>query len=163
MSQSVIVAGMLTGLLSVMFVLQYGQTRLWYAMSRDGLVPGIFSSLHPKTKTPHWSVWIWGATVAVCAGVIDVGEAADLVTIGALMAFAVTSICVILLRKSQPNRPRRFKVPWVPWVPLASLAATMVLMSSLPVITWVRFFVWIAIGLAIYFSYSRHHSTLVSR
>ena len=162
-SQSVIVTGMLVGLLSVMFVLQYGQTRIWYAMSRDGLVPGIFSLVHPKTRTPHWSVWIWGTTVAVCAGVIDVGEAADLVTIGALMAFAFASICVIRLRKSQPNRPRRFKVPWVPWLPLASLAATLVMMSTLPLITWVRFFAWLAIGLAIYFGYSRHHSSLAAR
>jgi APA family basic amino acid/polyamine antiporter len=160
--QSVIVAGMLVGLLSVMFVLQYGQTRLWYAMSRDGLVPEVFSSVHPKTKTPHWSVWIWGTTVAVCAGMVDIGEAADLVTIGSLVAFAVTSICVILLRKTQPDRPRPFKAPWVPWLPLTSLVATLIMMSSLPLITWLRLLVWLAIGLVIYFGYSRHHSTLAS-
>jgi APA family basic amino acid/polyamine antiporter len=153
---------MLVGLLSVMFVLQYGQTRLWYAMSRDGLVPEVFSSVHPKTKTPHWSVWIWGTTVAVCAGMVDIGEAADLVTIGSLVAFAVTSICVILLRKTQPDRPRPFKAPWVPWLPITSLVATLIMMSSLPLITWLRLLVWLAIGLVIYFGYSRHHSTLAS-
>ena len=159
LSKSVVIAGMLLGMLSVMFVLQYGQTRLWYAMSRDGLVPAIFSSIHAKTRTPHLSVWIWGATVAVCAGVIDIGEAADLVTIGSLVAFAVASICVVVLRKTQPNRPRQFKVPWSPWLPLASLAAMVAMMLTLPLITWVRLFVWLAIGLAIYFGYGRKHST----
>jgi APA family basic amino acid/polyamine antiporter len=162
LSLAVIIAGRLIGLLSVMFVLQYGQTRLWYAMSRDGLVPEVFSSLHPKTRTPHWSVWIWGATVAMSAGVIDVGEASDLVANGALMAFALASICVIYLRKSQPDHPRRFKVPWAPWLPLASLAATLVMMASLPLISWIRFLAWLAIGVAIYLSYGRHHSTLAA-
>jgi APA family basic amino acid/polyamine antiporter len=161
-SQGLIVTGMLVGMLSVMFVLQYGQTRLWYVMSRDGLVPAIFSSIHARTRSPHLSVWIWGTTVAVCAGVIDIGEAADLVTIGSLIAFAVASICVMILRKTQPSRPRPFKVPWSPWLPWASLAAMLALMLCLPVITWVRLFVWLAIGLAIYFGYSRRHSTLTT-
>ncbi|HXB22092.1 MAG TPA: amino acid permease, partial [Candidatus Solibacter sp.] len=95
LSLGVIVAGMLIGLLSVMFVLQYGQTRLWYAMSRDGLVPEVFSSLHPKTRTPHWCVWIGGAAVALLSGLMDVGEAADLVANGVLVAFALVAICVM--------------------------------------------------------------------
>lgn len=161
-SQGVIITGMLIGLLSVMFVLQYGQTRLWYAMSRDGLVPEVFSSLHPKTRTPYWSVWIWGATVAVSAAVIDVGEATDLVTIGTLVAFAFVAICILRLRKSQPNRPRPFKAPGTPWLPIASLAATLVMMASLPLVTWLRFLAWLSIGMVIYFAYCRRHSTLAN-
>jgi APA family basic amino acid/polyamine antiporter len=159
-SQSVVSAGMLIGLFSVMFVLQYGQTRLWYAMSRDGMVPEVFSSVDPKTRTPRWSVWIWGATVALCAGLINVGEASDLVAIGTLMAFAMASICVIVLRRNLPKHPRRFKVPWSPWLPLASLAATLVMMSNLALITWLRFLAWLGIGFVIYLAYCRHRNKL---
>lgn len=163
LSLGMIAAGMLTGLFSLMFVLQYGLTRLWYAMSRDGLVPEVFSSLHPKTRTPHWCVWIGGAAVALLTGLINIGEAADLATNGILVAFALVAICVMRLRKGYPDHPRPFRVPWVPWLPLASLAATLVMMASLPVISWVRFLAWMAIGLAIYFSYGRRYSTIAAR
>lgn len=162
-SQSVIAAGMVIGLFSVMFVLQYGQTRLWYAMSRDGMVPELFSSLDPKTRTPRWSVWIWGATVALCAGLINIGEAADLVAIGTLLAFAIASICAIVLRKSLSDHPRPFKMPWSPWLPLVSLVATLAIMSTLPVIAWFRLLIWLGIGFVIYFVYTRHHRKLVAR
>lgn len=162
-SQAVIATGIVIGLFSVMFVLQYGQSRLWYAMSRDGMVPEVFSSLDPETRTPRWSVWIWGATVALCAGLINVGEASDLVSIGTLVAFAMASICVIILRKSLPDHSRPFKVPWSPWLPLASLVATIVMMSTLPLITWIRLLIWLAVGLAIYFAYTRHLSKRVAR
>ncbi len=160
-SQSVIPAGMLVGLFSVILVLQYGQTRLWYAMSRDDMVPEVFSSLDAKTRSPRWSVWIWGATVALCAGLINVGEASDLVAIGALVAFAIACICVVALRRSLPDHPRRFKVPWSPWVPLASLAATLAMMSNLALITWLRLLIWLAIGFVVYLAYSRHQGKRV--
>lgn len=162
MSLGVIVAGMMIGLVSAMFVLQFGQARLWYAMSRDGLVPEVFSSLHPKTRTPHWCVWMGGAVVAISAGVIDIGETSDLVANGALVAFALVSICVIRLRKSHPDYPRTFKVPWAPWLPLVALAATLIMMASLPLVTWIRFVAWLAIGLAIYLSYGRRYSKLAA-
>jgi APA family basic amino acid/polyamine antiporter len=94
--------------------------------------------------------------------VIDVGGTSDLVANGALVAFALVSICVICLRKSQPEHPRPFKVPWVPWLPLAALAATLIMMASLPLVTWIRFLAWLAIGLAIYLSYGRRHSKLAA-
>ena len=156
----VIVAGMLTGLLSVMFVLQYGLTRLWYALSRDGLVPEVFSSLHPKTRSPHWCVWIGGAAVALLAGLIDIGEASDLVANGVLVAFALVSICVMSLRKSHPDHPRPFRVPWAPWLPLVALASILMMMSALSLSSWIRFLAWLLIGLVIYLSYGRRHSTL---
>jgi APA family basic amino acid/polyamine antiporter len=156
-------SGMVIGLLSLVFVSQYSQTRIWYAMSRDGLLPEVFSSLHPKKKIPHWCIWIGGAAMALLAGLIGIGEAGDVVINGALVAFAVVPICVIALRKTQPERPRRIKVPWAPWLPLASLAATLVMMASLPLISWIRFAGWLAIGLVIYLGYGRRHSTLAVR
>ena len=156
-------SGMVIGLLSLVFVSQYSQTRIWYAMSRDGLLPEVFSSLHPKKKIPHWCIWIGGAAMALLAGLIGIGEAGDVVINGALVAFAVVPICVIYFRKTQPERPRRIKVPWAPWLPLVSLAATLVMMASLPLISWIRFAGWLAIGLVIYLGYGRRHSTLAAR
>jgi APA family basic amino acid/polyamine antiporter len=153
-------AGILLGMVSSLFVFQYGQTRLWYAMSRDGLLPEVFSSVHPKTRIPHWCTWIGGAAVALCAGLIDLGESVDLAACGALVAFALAPLCVLYLRKTYPLRPRRFKAPWMPWLAVASLLPTAVMMASLPLITWIRFLVWLVIGLAIYLVYGRHHSKL---
>ncbi|HLJ30719.1 MAG TPA: amino acid permease [Candidatus Angelobacter sp.] len=151
-------AGMLIGTVSVLFVCQYGQTRIWYAMARDGFLPEVFSSLHPTRKIPHWCTWISGASVALCAGLIDLGESVDLAAHGALAAFALVPICVICLRKSQPQRPRPFKAPWMPWLGLASLAPLLVMMASLSRNTWIRFLIWLLIGLAIYMVYGRYHS-----
>jgi APA family basic amino acid/polyamine antiporter len=127
-------------------------------MSRDGLLPRIFSAVHPKFKTPHWSSWIAGAAVGIPAGLVDIGDAADLSNIGTLFAFVLVSLGVIVLRRTQPERPRGFRVPLVPLFPLISVVLCVSLMSGLLLITWVRFFVWLFIGLAIYFFYSRNHS-----
>jgi APA family basic amino acid/polyamine antiporter len=156
----IVLAGMMIGQISSLFVCQYAQTRIWYAMSRDGLLPEVFSFVHPKTRIPHWCTWIGGAGVALCAGLIDVGESADMAAQGALVAFALAAICVIYLRKSQPGRPRRFKVPWMPWLALASLAPTLVILARLSLTTWIRFLIWLGIGLTIYLLYGRHHSKL---
>ena len=102
--RSVIVIGALTGMISSLLVFQYGQARIWYAMSRDGLLPKLFSAVHPKYKTPHWSTWIACFAVGIPAGMVDIGDAADLSNIGTLFAFVLVSLGVILLRRKQPDR-----------------------------------------------------------
>ena len=156
--RSIIILGALMGMISSILVFQYGQARIWYAMSRDGLLPKLFSAVHPKFKTPHWSTWIACFAVGIPAGLVDIGDAADLSNIGTLFAFVLVSLGVILLRRKQPDRPRAFRVPLVPWFPLISVVLCGGLMTGLTLITWVRFVVWLAIGLAIYFLYSRRHS-----
>lgn len=156
--QAVIVIGALMGMISSLLVFQYGQTRIWFAMSRDGLLPRIFSVVHPKFKTPYWSTWIAGLAVGIPAGIVDIGDAADLSNIGTLFAFVLVSLGVIVLRRKQPDRPRGFKVPLVPLFPMISVVLCGGLMTGLTVITWLRFFVWLAIGMVIYWTYSRRHS-----
>lgn len=159
--QTVIIIGALMGMLSSLLVFQYGQTRIWFAMSRDGLLPKLFSSVHKRFKTPHWSTWIAGLAVGLPAGLVDIGDAADLSNIGTLFAFVLVSFGVILLRKKQPDRPRGFRVPLVPLFPIIAIVLCGGLMTGLTVITWIRFFGWLAIGLIIYFFYSRRHSEFV--
>jgi basic amino acid/polyamine antiporter, APA family len=161
-SRSVIVIGALMGMISSILVFQYGQARIWYAMSRDGLFPKVFCAVHPKFKTPHWSTWIAGFAVGIPAGIFDIADAADLCNIGTLFAFVLVSIGVIVLRRSDPQRRRAFRVPFVPWFPLVSVVLCGGLMTGLTVITWVRFVVWLALGLVIYFLYSRRRSEFAS-
>ncbi|HET7873349.1 MAG TPA: amino acid permease [Terriglobales bacterium] len=161
--QSVIVIGALMGMISSLLVFQYGQTRIWFAMSRDGLLPKLFSAVHPKFKTPHWSTWIAGAAVGFPAGLFSISEAADLSNIGTLFAFVLVSLGVLFLRRSQPERPRGFKVPFVPLFPIISVVLCVALMAGLLVITWARFFLWLALGLIVYFLYSRRHSEFARR
>jgi basic amino acid/polyamine antiporter, APA family len=161
--RTIIIIGALMGMISSLLVFQYGQTRIWFAMSRDGLLPKVFSAVHPRFKTPHWSTWIAGAAVGLPAGLVDIGEAADLSNIGTLFAFVLVSLGVIFLRKTQPDRPRAFRVPFVPWFPIISVVLCVSLMAGLLVITWIRFFVWLAIGLVIYLLYSRTHSEFANR
>jgi APA family basic amino acid/polyamine antiporter len=156
--RSVIVVGALTGMISSLLVFQYGQARIWYAMSRDGLLPKLFSAVHPKFKTPHWSTWIACFAVGIPAGLVDIGDAADLSNIGTLFAFVLVSMGVIFLRRRQPDRQRAFRVPFVPWFPLISVLLCGGLMTGLTVITWLRFFIWLGLGMLIYVFYSRHHS-----
>jgi len=160
LSQSFIVIGALMGMISSLLVYQYGQARIWYAMSRDGLFPKIFSRVHKRFKTPHVSTWIAGFAVGIPAGIFAVSDAADLSNIGTLFAFVLVSLGVIILRRKQPDRPRAFRVPFVPWFPLLSVLFCGGLMTGLTVITWIRFLVWLILGLMIYFAYSRHRSDL---
>ena len=146
--RSIIVVGALTGMISSLLVFQYGQARIWYAMSRDGLLPKLFSVVHPKYKTPHWSTWIACFAVGIPAGLVDIGDAADLSNIGTLFAFVLVSLGVIFLRRRQPDRPRAFRVPFVPWFPLISVVLCGGLMTGLTVITWLRFFIWLGLGIA---------------
>jgi basic amino acid/polyamine antiporter, APA family len=156
----VVTAGALLGMLSSLLVYQYGQARIWFAMSRDRLLPDMFSRVHKKFETPHISTWIAGLFVGIPAGLFDIGTLADLANIGTLFAFVLVSVGVIMLRRTQPHRPRTFRVPWVPVTPLLSVLFCAILMLGLPLETWIRFFVWLAIGLVIYFGYSAKRSAL---
>jgi basic amino acid/polyamine antiporter, APA family len=156
----VVTFGALIGMISSLLVYQYGQARVWFAMSRDRLLPGIFSRVHKKYRTPHISTWIAGVVVGFPAGLWDIDTFAELSNIGTLFAFIVVSAGVIVLRKKQPERPRSFKVPLVPLVPLLSIGCCLLLMMGLPLVTWIRFIVWLMIGLLIYMVFGRKHSTL---
>jgi APA family basic amino acid/polyamine antiporter len=147
-------------MISSLMVFQYGQARIWFAMSRDGLLPKAFAKVHGKYRTPHVSTWIAGLVVGIPAGIWDIGTFADLSNIGTLFAFIVVSAGVLVLRKTQPERPRGFKVPLCPLLPILSIVFCLVLMLALPLETWLRFFVWLAIGLVIYFLFGRRHSVL---
>ena len=156
----IVTFGALMGMMSSLLVYQYGQARVWFAMSRDGLLPALFSRVHPVYQTPHISTWIAGLVVGIPAGLWDIATFAELSNIGTLFAFVLVSASVIVLRKKQPDRPRSFRVPLVPLVPILSIICCLVLMMGLPLITWVRFFAWLAIGLVLYFVFGRRNSTL---
>ena len=154
-----VTAGALMGMISSILVYQLGQARVWFAMSRDGLLPAIFSRVHKVFRTPDFATWVAGFFVAIPAGIFDIGTLVDLSNIGTLFAFILVSIAVLILRKRQPNRPRGFRVPFSPWIPIASVAFCFVLMASLTVENWVRFFVWLIVGLLFYFDFGVRHST----
>jgi APA family basic amino acid/polyamine antiporter len=124
-------------------------------MSRDGLLPRVFSSVHPRFKTPHVSTALIGAIVAVAAGLVPIGVLGQLVSMGTLLAFVLVCIGILILRRTSPDIPRPFRTPGLPWVPLAGALICLVQMFSLPLATWGRLVIWLAIGLVIYFSYSR--------
>jgi basic amino acid/polyamine antiporter, APA family len=151
----IVTAGALMGMISSLLVYQYGQARIWFAMSRDKLLPKLFSKVHPKYQTPAISTWIAGFVVGLPAGLWDIDTFAELSNIGTLFAFVVVSAGVIVLRKKQPDRPRSFKVPFVPLVPILSIICCVILMMGLPLLTWIRFFVWLGLGLLVYFGYSQ--------
>ena len=148
------------GMISSLLVFQYGQARIWFAMSRDGLLPRMFAKVHSRFKTPHVSTWIAGFLVGIPAGLWDIDTLAELSNIGTLFAFIVVSAAVIFLRRNEPTRPRSFRVPLVPFIPILSIACCLLLMMGLPLITWIRFFVWLVIGLLIYGLFGRKHSTM---
>ena len=153
-------AGAIIGMISSLLVFQYGQARVWFAMSRDGLLPRLFSRIHPRHHTPHTSTWIAGFVVGIPSGVWDIGTFADLSNIGTLAAFIVVSAAVLILRKTDPQRPRAFRVPLGPVIPCLSILSCLILMMGLPLETWIRFFGWSIVGLAIYFVFGKKNSAL---
>ncbi|MCC6390220.1 MAG: amino acid permease, partial [Bryobacterales bacterium] len=158
--RALVTTGALGGMLSSMLVFQYGQARVWFAMSRDGLLPTVFSRVHTRFHTPYVSTWVAGLAVGIPAGIWDIGTFADLSNIGTLFAFSLVSAGVLVLRRKQPTRPRGFRVPFVPVLPILSILFCFVLMMSLPLETWIRFFVWLIIGLVLYYFFGRRHSAL---
>ncbi|MBA4547521.1 amino acid permease [Thermoactinomyces intermedius] len=156
----VIDLGAIMGMTTVILVMLYGQTRIFFSMSRDGLLPKAFSWVHPKYKTPYTSTWIIGTIAAFVGALLPLDKLAELVNIGTLFAFTVVSLGVIILRYTQPDFPRPFRCPGVPVIPAIAIFACLFLISNLAVFTWIAFAVWFVIGLIIYFTYSRKHSLL---
>jgi basic amino acid/polyamine antiporter, APA family len=145
---------------SVLVVFQLGQPRIFFSMARDGLLPGWAARVHPKYRTPHITTIITGVAVAVFASFMNINEVVELTNIGTLFAFVLVAIGIILLRRSDPARPRPFRTPFVPLVPLLAVVMCGYLMLQLPWVTWVRFVLWLVLGLGIYFSYGVYHSKL---
>ena len=159
-AQALVSAGALAGTTSVLLVFQLGQPRIFMAMARDGLLPQYFAKIHPRFRTPHITTIWTGVVVGVVAMVANIGELADLTNIGTLFAFILVCFGVNVLRRVAPERPRPFRVPFVPVFPILGVLMCLVLMLSLPVMTWIRFVVWLGIGLLIYFLYSVRHSKI---
>jgi APA family basic amino acid/polyamine antiporter len=152
--------GAVLGMLTVILVMSYGQTRIIFAMSRDGLLPQALSRVHPRFATPFTTTWIVGLFFGLIGALVPLNVLAELINIGTLAAFSMVSIAVLILRRTHPNLPRAFRCPGVPVVPLAAVAACVFLMANLQWITWAAFLAWLAIGLVVYFGYSRRHSAL---
>ncbi len=158
-----ILIGAMLGMISSILVFQIGQARVWFAMSRDRLLPTIFSKVHPTFRTPSVATWVAGFVVGIPAGLLDIGTFSDLSNIGTLFAFVLVSAGVLILRYKDPDRHRGFRCPGGPVFPVLSIIFCGLLMAGLPILTWIRFFVWLAVGLVIYFFYSRHRSEFSSR
>jgi APA family basic amino acid/polyamine antiporter len=159
-ASALVATGVIAGLTTVMLVLYYGLTRVFFAMSRDGLLPPFFADVNPRTHTPVRVIVLCGLLIATIAGFIPLGELAELVNIGTLAAFVLVCLGVIVLRINQPHLHRPFKNPLNPVFPMLGMASCGALMAFLPVTTWVRFVVWLGIGLVVYFAYSIRHSAL---
>ena len=150
--------GAIAGLGSVMLVMLLGQSRVFFSMSRDGLLPAWAGAVHPRFRTPYISSITVGLFVAVFASIVPIEILGELVSIGTLLAFVIVCAGVWLLRVRRPDLHRPFRTPWVPFVPIMGILISFALMASLPFDTWVRLFVWLAIGMVIYFGYGRYHS-----
>jgi basic amino acid/polyamine antiporter, APA family len=153
----------LFGLFSTMLVTLLAQTRIFYSMSRDGLLPPLFAAVHPRFRTPHLSTIVTGTIIALVAGLTPIALLGQLVSIGTLLAFVLVSIGVVILRRTVPDAPRPFRTPAVPFVPIAGAAICLAQMIGLPLATWERLVIWLATGLVVYFSYSSRSSRLASR
>jgi APA family basic amino acid/polyamine antiporter len=160
---AVVSAGAIAGITSVLLISLLAQPRIFFSLSRDGLLPAGISKLHPRFRTPYVSTLITGTAVAICAGFLPIGIAAELTNIGTLFAFFLVSIGIILLRRTRPELHRPFRVPLVPWLPIIGAGFCLALMASLPLITWYRFLAWLGIGLIIYANYGYHHSKAMKR
>jgi APA family basic amino acid/polyamine antiporter len=154
--------GAVAGLTSVLLVLLLGQSRIFFAISRDGLLPPIFSRIHPRFRTPYWPTTLTGIVVGLTAALLPIQEIAELANIGTLFAFVLVCFGLWILRRVDPARPRPFRTPMVPLVPILGVVSCGYLVLSLPLVTWIRFFVWMAVGMVVYFSYGRFHSRVAA-
>jgi basic amino acid/polyamine antiporter, APA family len=159
-SRFIVSLGAVFAMTSVLLVFQLGQPRIFMSMSRDGLLPPFFSKVHPRFKTPYVGTIITGTFVGSFAAFANIAEVVELTNIGTLFAFILVSAGVIVLRKAEPDRPRPFRAPWVPLTPILAILSCLYLMLQLPWVTWVRFALWLALGLVIYFLYGIRHSRL---
>lgn len=157
-----VAAGAIAGLTTVMLAMYYGLTRVFLAMARDGLLPPLFARVNRRTQTPIRVILAAGLVMAAIAGLTPIGDVAELVNIGTLAAFFLVCIGVIVLRYKHPDLPRPFRTPFSPLVPLLGAASCFFLMANLPWVTWLRFGLWMAIGILIYFFYSYRHSALAT-
>jgi len=156
----IIKIGAIAGLTSVILVLLLGQSRIFYTISKDGLLPKIFHKVHPKYKTPHIATILTTVFSAIIAGLFPIGILGELVSIGTLFAFTMVSLGILVLRYTQPNLERHFKVPFVPLIPILAVITSLTQMIFLPLDTWIRLAIWTALGLCIYFFYGMKHSVL---
>jgi basic amino acid/polyamine antiporter, APA family len=145
---------------SVLLVFQLGQPRIFFSMARDGLLPAWAARVHPKYRTPHVTTIMTGLFVATFAGLANIDEIVQLTNIGTLFAFILVAVGILILRRTDPDRPRPFRTPLVPWVPLAAVVSCAYLMLQLPRDTWIRFIAWLALGLLVYFVYGMRRSEL---
>ncbi|MBA9004610.1 amino acid permease [Thermomonospora cellulosilytica] len=159
---TLISVGAIAGLTTVVLILLLGQSRVFFAMSRDGLLPQWLSAVHPRFRTPYRTTILVGVVVAVLAGLIPLSELAELVNIGTLFAFVLVSIGVVVLRRTRPDLPRSFRTPFVPVVPILSVLACLFVMLNLPVETWLRFAGWLVLGAVLYFAYGYRNSRLAA-
>jgi len=154
-----ITAGALAGLTSVMLVMLLGQTRVLYSMANDGLLPRkFFAAIHPKFRTPYKNTILVGLLAAVVGSTVPIDDIGKMVNIGTLLAFVIVCIAILVLRRTNPDQPRPFRTPWVPFVPIMGIVFNGYMMYKLGWINWARLIIWLAIGLVIYFTYSRYHS-----
>jgi len=156
--QILIKLGAIAGLSSVVLVLLYGQSRIFYTMSNDGLLWKSFSKTHPKYRTPYITSIVVGIVAVLLAGLFPVGILGHMVSIGTLLAFIIVSVGIIIMRRKEPDLPRAFRTPWVPVVPILSVLICLGIMLSLPIDTWIRLIAWMIIGFVIYFTYGKKHS-----
>jgi APA family basic amino acid/polyamine antiporter len=152
--------GAILGLASVVLVMLMGQPRIFYSMSRDGLLPAVFGKVHPKFQTPYITTIVTGVVAAIVAGIFPIDLLGQLVSIGTLLAFVIVCLGVMVMRYTRPNIPRPFRTPLVPLVPVLGILICGFMMYGLPGDTWIRLIVWMAIGLVVYFAYSVNHSRI---
>ena len=145
---------------AVLLVFQLGQPRIFFSMARDGLLPQSFAKVHPRFRTPHVTTILTGVAVAVCAMFTSIDEMVDLTNIGTLFAFILVCLGILVLRKREPHRPRVFRTPWSPLTPILGIGSCIYLMMGLPAITWIRFALWLVVGMFVYFSYGFRRSRL---
>ncbi|WP_400191297.1 amino acid permease [Hymenobacter sp. B81] len=157
---SAIILAILIGYTSVILVDLLGQSRVFFSMSRDGLLPRVFSQIHPRFQTPHRSNLLLGGFISLFAGFVPIRVVGEMCSIGTLLAFVMVCVGVLIMRKREPNAPRSFRTPWVPVVPVLGIVTCLVMMLSLPADTWLRLFIWLALGLVIYYAYGKKHSKL---
>jgi APA family basic amino acid/polyamine antiporter len=152
--------GAIIGMTTVILVMSFGQTRIIFAMARDGLLPKRLATIHPKFGTPFLATWMVGIVFGLIAGFVPLNVLAELINIGTLAAFCLVSVAVIVLRKKRPDLHRAFRCPGVPFVPILAIVFCVALMTFLSKTTWIAFAIWLVIGLVVYFTYSRRNSVL---